>query len=50
MKIKGTHNALKSGILAGESIYEKHMLGSINGLEINEYEQKVKDSWVFNLN
>lgn len=47
-KIKGSHNAIKTGMLAGESIFEKVKAGKdISGLEINDYEDKVKNSWVY---
>lgn len=48
-KIKGTHNAMKSGILAAESVYE-----TINGesqatagFEPKSYEDKFKSSWIY---
>ena len=52
-KIKGTHNAMKSGMLAGESVFE--LLKNTDpekalttGLEPVEYETKLKNSWVYN--
>ncbi|KAL7308226.1 hypothetical protein PS15m_012107 [Mucor circinelloides] len=54
-KIKGTHTAMKSGMLAAESAYE----ALYNGLEpdqesqveepvlLNTYEERIKDSWVY---
>jgi electron-transferring-flavoprotein dehydrogenase len=48
MKIKGAHNAMKSGILAGE----KAFFGIVTdenrgkGKEIKEYEEELKKSWV----
>ncbi len=51
-KIKGTHNAMKSGILAAEAIFD--MLKDADpsksletGLEPIEYETKVKNSWIW---
>ena len=51
-KIKGTHNAMKSGMLAGESVFE--LLKNTDpekalttGLEPVEYETKLKNSWVY---
>jgi len=43
--IKGSHYAMKTGMLAGESIFANHM-GAQNK-EVVEYEQNVKESWVF---
>jgi electron-transferring-flavoprotein dehydrogenase len=46
-KIKGTHNALKTGMMAAESIYEKFKKDEdLTGIELKEYENTVKDSWV----
>lgn len=45
MKIKGAHNAMKTGILAAEAI---HGRGTTNpGDEVREYEEAVKKSWVW---
>ena len=51
-KIKGTHNAMKSGMLAGESVYELLKNSDpekalTTGLEPVEYETKLKNSWVY---
>jgi electron-transferring-flavoprotein dehydrogenase len=53
-KIKGTHTAIKSGMLAAEAAYEK-LFGSENevsattddGVILDNYEEKIKDSWVY---
>lgn len=51
-KIKGTHNAMKSGMLAAESVFDL-LAGSEaektleTGLEPVSYEQKLKDSWIY---
>jgi len=42
-KIKGSHTAMKSGMIAAETIFEH--LKEKKGLSI--YEQKFKDSWVY---
>ena len=50
MKIKGTHNAMKSGMVAGEAVYNKITNDETHraaGEEIMEYEQNMKKSWVF---
>ena len=51
-KIKGTHNAMKSGMLAAEAVFD--LLKSADpqkstetGLEPVEYESKIKNSWVY---
>lgn len=47
MKIKGTHNAIKTGMLAAESIFDEVKKGKdISGVELNNYEENVKNSWV----
>ncbi len=49
MKIKGSHNAMKSGIVAADAIYPKVTQDEKRGLgeEIKEYEENMKKSWVF---
>lgn len=42
-KIKGSHTAMKSGIIAGETIVNH--LGNSNPL--SDYEKKFRDSWLF---
>lgn len=45
-KIKGTHTAMKSGMLAAESIYA--VIHEENAPEeLNDYQQKFNDSWVY---
>ncbi|CAJ0938665.1 unnamed protein product [Ranitomeya imitator] len=50
-KIKGTHTAMKSGILAAESIYkqltDENLQSSTQGLHVTEYEENLKNSWVW---
>ena len=43
-KIKGSHTAMKSGILAGEHIYES--LKNELSTDIS-YDQKINDSWIY---
>ena len=46
-KIKGSHNAIKSGMLAAESIYEQVLNGNdLEGQELTEYEPKIRNSWI----
>ncbi|CAH0560205.1 unnamed protein product [Brassicogethes aeneus] len=48
-KIKGTHNAMKSGMLAAESVYETINGESqeTQGFEPRIYEEKIKNSWIW---
>ncbi|KAF9136833.1 hypothetical protein BGX30_010832 [Mortierella sp. GBA39] len=50
IKIKGTHTAMKSGMLAAESTYaaitsDKYEEGK--PIVLDDFEQKVKDSWIW---
>ena len=46
-KIKGSHNAMKSGMLAAEEIFEKHLAGEdLAELELSGYQDRYKKSWV----
>ncbi|KAJ8298135.1 hypothetical protein KUTeg_024666, partial [Tegillarca granosa] len=49
-KIKGTHNAMKSGMLAAEAVYEtltnEELVAKSETVEI--YEEKIRSSWVWN--
>jgi len=48
-KIKGTHNAMKTGMLAAETIFNNATEDedALVGKELKDYEQNVKDSWVW---
>ncbi|KAL4113208.1 hypothetical protein QTP88_016874 [Uroleucon formosanum] len=50
-KIKGTHYAMKSGMLVAESTFDTIFNTSITsetvGLEPKDYEEKVKSSWIW---
>jgi len=51
-KIKGTHNAMKSGMLAAESVIEaiidaENNTSPTNGLEPKTYTDKIKNSWIY---
>uniref|UniRef100_A0A9L0RWN8 Electron transfer flavoprotein-ubiquinone oxidoreductase n=1 Tax=Equus caballus TaxID=9796 RepID=A0A9L0RWN8_HORSE len=50
-KIKGTHTAMKSGILAAESIFNQltseNLQSKTTGLHVTEYEDNLKKSWVW---
>ncbi|XP_003822584.1 electron transfer flavoprotein-ubiquinone oxidoreductase, mitochondrial isoform X1 [Pan paniscus] len=50
-KIKGTHTAMKSGILAAESIFNQltseNLQSKTIGFHVTEYEDNLKNSWVW---
>uniref|UniRef100_A0A8C9FLF0 Electron transfer flavoprotein-ubiquinone oxidoreductase n=1 Tax=Pavo cristatus TaxID=9049 RepID=A0A8C9FLF0_PAVCR len=50
-KIKGTHTAMKSGILASEAIFSQltneNLQSKTIGLDVQEYEENLKKSWVW---
>lgn len=48
-KIKGTHNAMKSGMLAAESVYEtiEGEKQTTEGFEPKSYSDKIKESYVW---
>ena len=47
-KIKGSHNAMKTGMLAAEAIYDNFSKneGEVTGDELASYETNVRSSWV----
>ena len=44
-KIKGTHTAMKSGMLAAETVFEAISSDRL-GLDLTDYEERFKSSWV----
>nr|XP_023655009.1 electron transfer flavoprotein-ubiquinone oxidoreductase, mitochondrial [Paramormyrops kingsleyae] len=50
-KIKGTHTAMKSGMLAAESIFQKitdeHLQSETAGIHVPGYEDSLKNSWIW---
>jgi len=46
-KIKGSHTAMKSGMLAAEAIAEALAAGREGGDELTAYEENFKNSWVY---
>ena len=46
-KIKGTHTAMKSGMVAADTIYDAIRGGLENGVELTAYEEAMKASWVW---
>jgi electron-transferring-flavoprotein dehydrogenase len=47
VKIKGAHTAIKTGMLAAESVHKALSSGDRSGSELVDYEQSVKESWVY---
>ncbi len=47
VKIKGSHAAIKSGMLAAESVHRALASGDAGQSELVDYEQSVRDSWVY---
>ena len=46
-KIKGAHNAMKSGMIAAESIYEQVTEGGeLDSVNIEKYETNIRKSWI----
>ncbi|MDF2179806.1 electron transfer flavoprotein-ubiquinone oxidoreductase [Aliiglaciecola sp. CAU 1673] len=45
-KIKGNHTAMKSGLLAAETLFEAISADKL-GADLTEYEDKFKDSWLY---
>lgn len=46
-KIKGTHTAMKSGMLAGEAVFEAIADGNEGGSELNSFSNKFEASWTY---
>ena len=46
-RIKGSHNAIKSGLLAAEAAFEALAAGKTGGDELIAYPVKVKASWIW---
>ncbi|KAL4493470.1 hypothetical protein ABPG72_007478 [Tetrahymena utriculariae] len=47
-KIKGTHNAMKSGMVAAENIYKSLAIeGNGEGKELKQYQTDMENSWVY---
>lgn len=48
-RIKGAHNAMKSGIVAAETIFEKISKDGVEGLEgkcLEDFDKNIKNSWI----
>lgn len=46
-KIKGAHTAMKSGMLAAETIFEALAAGDEGGKDLTAYDDKFKNSWLY---
>lgn len=46
-KIKGVHTAMKSGMLAAESVFEAIQAGDTGGQELTSYTTKWESSWAY---
>ena len=47
LKIKGSHTAMKSGMMAGETVYEAVKRGSGGAEELTDYPEKFRESWLY---
>ena len=47
VKIKGAHTAIKTGMLAAESVHKALASGDTGQAELADYEQSVKASWAY---
>lgn len=47
VKIKGAHTAIKTGMLAAESVHRARSSADEGRSELTDYEASVKDSWVY---
>jgi electron-transferring-flavoprotein dehydrogenase len=47
VKIKGAHTAIKTGMLAAESVHRALSSGDEGQSELGDYEENVKSSWVY---
>ncbi|MCP4286349.1 MAG: electron transfer flavoprotein-ubiquinone oxidoreductase [Gammaproteobacteria bacterium] len=45
--IKGGHTAMKSGMLAAETVHAALLQGDEGGKELSQYEQLLQDSWLY---
>ncbi len=46
-RIKGSHNAMKTGMLAAEAVFDRLVAGSAGGDEIVAYPKALRESWVW---
>ncbi len=48
LKIKGSHTAIKSGMLAAEAVYDALANGATGGTELTAFPEAFKHSWLYN--
>ncbi len=48
LKIKGSHTAMKSGMLAAETIFDALAHGATGGTELTAFPEAFKQSWLYN--
>ena len=46
MRLKGIHLAIKSGMLAAETIFEGLVKGDLSAAQLATYERRVAGSWI----
>ena len=46
-KIKGTHTAMKSGMVAAETLFKRLQQGDDGGNEVSEFSDNFKESWAY---
>jgi electron-transferring-flavoprotein dehydrogenase len=46
-KIKGTHTAMKSGILAADAAFTALESDAEGAIQLYDYEDKLKESWIY---
>lgn len=46
-KLKGIHTAMKSGMLAAESVYQAVSNGCDGGQELNDFSEALRNSWIY---
>jgi electron-transferring-flavoprotein dehydrogenase len=47
LKVKGSHTAMKSGMLAAEAIFERLADGDTGGSEVRSFTEKFEQSWLY---
>jgi electron-transferring-flavoprotein dehydrogenase len=45
-RLKGIHTAIKSGMLAAETIFDALVAGDVSAATLSAYERRVKESWI----
>jgi electron-transferring-flavoprotein dehydrogenase len=45
-RLKGIHTAIKSGMLAAETIFDALVAGDVSATKLSDYERRVRESWI----